>query len=102
MSLPGDSQLSAIGNDSDGKSFVALAINSRQLGPRQFGVIAVTQDGRELAQSGGGRSGTSEGPTMVERFVFDIPLRLVKHFKIGTRPVQTMIWKDVTLPPPTP
>jgi hypothetical protein len=98
MGLEGNSQLSAIGSDSAGKSFVALSVNTHDLGARQFGVVALTKDGREIAQSGGGSSGPVGGALLSQRFDFDLPLNQVEQFKIGTRPVRTAEWSQIVLP----
>lgn len=99
MSLEGESMLGAIGSNSGDKAFVALTVNGTKLGNRQFGVVAVTKDGREVAQAGGMRSGPTGGGLGQETFEFDLPLSEVTSFKIGTRPVRTARWKGVVLPP---
>ena len=66
---------------------------------RRFGVMTVTKDRRELTASGG-ESGNSDGTGVrVKNFDFDIPLADVSKFIIGTRPIRTVEWKDVVLPP---
>jgi hypothetical protein len=57
MSLAGSSHLNGVGQDSDGKAFVAIAVDVKGLGSRVFCVVAVRRDGHELSSSGGGSSG---------------------------------------------
>ncbi|MEO7297938.1 MAG: WD40 repeat domain-containing serine/threonine protein kinase, partial [Verrucomicrobiota bacterium] len=99
MSLEGESQFNALGQSVDGKAFIAIAVNVEKLGARKFGVLAVTKDGKELIFSGGSSGGTADGTGVrVENFEFDVPLKEVAKFRIGTRPIRTMEWKDVVLP----
>ncbi|MEP6663722.1 MAG: hypothetical protein ABJC04_08665, partial [Verrucomicrobiota bacterium] len=98
MSLEGEGELNGVGQNVDGRAFVAIAANAEKMKARRFGVVAVTKDGRELI-TGGSWSGGSDGTGLrVERFEFDVPLSEVAKFRIGTRPIRTMEWKDVVLP----
>ena len=99
MSLEGGGQLNGIGQNVDGKAFVAIATDGGKLQARRFGALAITKDGRELISSGGGVSGNAGGAgVQVADFTFDTPLADVSKFLIGTRPVCTIEWKDVVLP----
>ena len=99
MSLEGNSQLDAVGQNVDGHAFVSLAVNASELQTRRFGVVAVTKGGRELVPSGGATSGSGDGTGVSsESFEFEMPLDQVARFRIGTRPVRVMEWKDVLLP----
>jgi hypothetical protein len=100
MSLEGNSQLNGIGQGSDGKSFVAIAVDTRKNESRHFGVIAITRDGRELAPAGNQIGGNVGSGVRVERFEFNVPLPAVARFRIGTRPIRTREWRDVVIRPP--
>jgi len=97
MALDGDSVLNGIGQNVNGNAFVAIAVNSEKMKFRQFGVVAVTKDGRTL--TGFGDIGPATFSNMrVANFPFSVPLSDVAKFIIGTRPIRTMEWKDVVLP----
>jgi serine/threonine protein kinase len=97
-SLEGNSQLNGVGQNADGKAFVAIAEDAAKLKTRQFDVIAVAKDGRQLPHEGWGRFGPVNEGIRVENFDFPIPLSDVAKFIIGTRPIRTVEWKDVVLP----
>jgi len=95
VSLEGDGQLNGIGQDAGGKTFVAIAVDTQKNAARRFGIIAVTKDGRQLES---GPVMSSAGATVgIARFEFEVPLADIAHFRVGTRPIRTMEWKDVVL-----
>ena len=98
MSLEGGSALNGVGQNVDGKAFVAIAVDVEHTRDRRFDVIAVAKDGRELPSKGGGRSSTVGAAVGIADFEFEIPLARVAKFRIGTRPVRTNEWRDVVLP----
>lgn len=98
MSLEGGSQLNGVGQNSQGRAFVAIAVDAKNMQSRQFDVAAIAKDGREILHAGWGRGGPVGGGVRVENFDFEIPLADVAKFIIGTRPIRTMEWKDVVLP----
>ncbi len=97
MSLEGGSQLNGVGQNVDGRAFVAIAVDAQKMKARKFGVVAVAKDGRELSPAGSGSGGTVGGGVWVESYDFEIPLVDVAKFIIGTRPIRTNDWKDVVL-----
>ncbi|MDB6019861.1 MAG: Serine/threonine protein kinase [Pedosphaera sp.] len=99
IGLEGSSLLNGLGQDADGKAFVAIAVDTEKMKTRRFGVIAVTKEGRELESSGGetGGSGVGSGVS-VANFIFDTPLSNIKTFRIGTQPIRMVEWKNVVLP----
>lgn len=99
MSLEGGSQLNGVGQNVDGRAFIGIAVDAKKMVARQFDVVAVARDGRELSAAGVERSGTVGAGVRVESFDFKIPLEGVAKFIIGSRPVRTNEWKDVVLPP---
>lgn len=98
MSLEGGSQLNGIGQNAEARAFIAIAVDTRNMGSRQFGVVAIAKDGREFPPTGSGRGGAVGGGVGVEHFDFAIPLADVAKFRIGTSPIRTAEWKDVVLP----
>jgi len=97
MSLEGGSQLNGVGQDVDGRAFVAIAVNAKDMPARQFDVVAVARDGRELQATGRQTAGNIGAGVRVENFAFEIPLANVMKFRIGTRPMLTREWKEVAL-----
>ncbi|MGA3266724.1 MAG: protein kinase [Verrucomicrobiota bacterium] len=98
LTLEGNSQLSSIGQNAQGRAFVAIAEDANQTQARQFDAIAVAKDGSRLPHEGLGRFGAINEGVRVENFDFAIPLADVSKFIIGTRPIRTNEWKDVVLP----
>jgi len=97
MSLEGNSILNGMGENTQGRAFLSIAVNGRAIESRLFGVVAVTKDGRELQAIGGGRPGYG-GLMNAHKFEFPVPLSKVARFIIGTRPIRTNEWKNVMLP----
>jgi hypothetical protein len=100
MSLEGNSQLNGIGQHADGMSFVAVAVDTRGNELRHFGVLVITHEGRTVPSIGRSIGGNAGSGVRVERFDFNIALKDVSRFRIGTRPVRTARWHDVVLRPP--
>jgi len=97
-SLEGGSQLNDVRQDRAGKAFAAIAVDAKRTSERRFGVVAVTKDERELDAIQSATGGYSDGTGVsIARFVFDAPLSDIAHFRVGTRPIRTMEWKDVVL-----
>jgi len=97
MSLEGNSQLNGLGQNAQGKAFVAIAVDAGRMMSRQFGVFALMRDGREIQPTGSERGGNVGSGVRVENFEFAEPLANVAKFIIGTRPIRMMEWKDVVL-----
>lgn len=95
LALLGKTYLNGIGQDINGRTFIAIASNPVTLTSCRYIVMAVTRDGRELSSVGGGGG---DADVDVLRFYFDTPLTNVTKFIIGSRPIRTMEWKDVVLP----
>jgi hypothetical protein len=98
MALEGGSQLNGIGQNAEGRAFIAIAVDTRNTESRRFGVVAIARDGREFLSALSGRRGVASGGVIMERFHFEIQLADVKKFIIGTRPIRQNDWKDVVLP----
>jgi hypothetical protein len=92
-------EVRSIGQDARGGTFLALAYGMSAMGNRQFGVVAVGKDGRDLGAVGSSRGGQydEQRQQLVERFYFQVPLTDIASFRIGTRPVHTMEWSNVGL-----
>jgi hypothetical protein len=98
MSLEGNSQLNGIGEDAQGWSFVRIAVDTNAIQLRQFDVAAIAKDGREILREGAGSRGAFGTGLREHILSLAIPLADVAKFRIGTRPIRTMEWKDVVLP----
>ena len=98
IALGNGSQFNGIGQNAKGTAFFSIAVDMKQDAARQFGVVAVTKDGRELQPSGGETGGGVGEAVHVQRFIFDTPLAEVAHFRLGTRPVRTVEFRNVPLP----
>ncbi len=99
MSLE-NGQLNGIGQDADGRTFVALAADTRKQMTRHPGITAVTHDRRELSANGHSTMGPVDGTYRAERFYFNTPLSEITRFRIGSRAVRTMEWTNVVLKTP--
>jgi len=88
----------SIGQDVYGKAFITVGVDGSSMWDRRVGVMAVLKDGRELAASGGGTSYTAD-KINPQTFTVNEPVADVAKFIIGTRPIRTVEWKDVVLPP---
>ena len=98
MVLKDGSMLNGVGQNVDGRAFVAIAVHAHKPGLWRFGVVAVTKDGRHLT-TGPSESGSPDGPGVsAAEFTFTVPLADVAKFIIGTRPIRTMEWTNVVLP----
>jgi hypothetical protein len=95
--LGNGSQFNGIGQDARGKAFFAIAVDKKLDPNRQFGVAAVTRDGRELLPSDGYRGGGVGQAVHTQQFSFDTQLANIAHFRLGTRPIKTIEFKDVRL-----
>ncbi|MEO5913220.1 MAG: DUF4019 domain-containing protein [Luteolibacter sp.] len=96
----GNTSITAMGQNAGGQSFLMLAVEEAEQSVRRFGVIAVTKNGREIVGDWF-RTGGSGSP-MVETFDFNVPIADVAKFRIGTRPLRTVDWKDLPVGPPGP
>jgi predicted Ser/Thr protein kinase len=98
MSLTRNAQLNGIGQNARGEAFVAIAVDTKADAAEQFGALAVMPDGRELQPSGSFLGGNSDGRGVnVQRFEFPVPLSEIVKFRIGTRPIRSIEWKNVAL-----
>ncbi len=95
VALGNGSQFNALGQDVKGRAFFSISIDMKQDTARQFGVVAVARDGRELHPSGGGSSGGVGEAVHVQQFVFALPLADVAHFRLGVRPIKTVEFPNV-------
>ena len=71
MALAENAHLNGLGQNAQGKAFVALAVEPKPT-PAVVPARAVTRDGRELVSSGSQIGGATAGPVRVERFEFDL------------------------------
>ena len=97
VALGNGSQFNGVGQDLDGKAFFAIAVDMKQDSGRQFGVVAVAKDGRELTWSkvdGGGGTGQA---VHVERFHYAASLADIRHFRLSTRPVRSVDFQNASL-----
>ena len=98
MSLEWNSQFNGLGQDADGKTFLAIAVDTGKTRERQFGVVAVLRDGTERDCRGVSSMGNVGAGTRAERFEFKEPLAEIASFRIGTRPVRSLTCENVVLP----
>ena len=73
MSLEGGSELNGVGQNVDGRAFVAIAVDAKRMQSRQFDVVAVTKDGRELPREGSGSFGPVNEGIRAEHYRFQDP-----------------------------
>jgi serine/threonine protein kinase len=99
VALGNGSQFNGAGQDAEGKAFFAIAVDTKQDAERQFGVEALTKDGRALQYSRVESGGGNGQPVHVQRFSFAASLSEITHFRLSTRPVKTVDFQNVSLPP---
>ncbi|MGE3313406.1 MAG: hypothetical protein AB7O66_25870, partial [Limisphaerales bacterium] len=99
MALAGGGQLSGVGESADGKSFVAMACDTTKAREATYLVQAELNDGRTIGASGIDKSGPVGGLIRAERHTFDARIAEVRTFRVGRRPVRSVEWKAVRLPP---
>jgi len=92
----GGTILSAVGQTVDGKAFLSLDVDKRTEGIHRFGAEAVTKHGRIVQPSGKGSRG---GTILTNTFEFNEPISNIPKFRIGTRPLKTVVWKNVAVSP---
>ncbi len=95
VALGQGSQFNAMGQDAKGRAFFSISIDKKQDSARQFGVVAVTKDGRELLPTGGSTSGGVGEAVQVQQFGFAVPLADVARFQLSTRAIMTMEFAGV-------
>ena len=89
VALGNGSQLNGVGQDLEGKAFFAIAVDMKQDAARQFGVVVLTKDGRELPWSRVESGGGTGQAVQVQRFHYAVSLADIGHFRLSTRPVRT-------------
>ena len=91
----GNTVITSVGQNAGGEAFLALAVDKATQGVCRFGVLAVTKDGGSI--EGHTHSSSGPGTPLVITFGFHIPIAEVAKFRIGTRPLRTVVWNDVAL-----
>jgi hypothetical protein len=92
----GSTVITSVGQGADERAFLVLAVDENTQSKHRFGVEAVTKDGaimQHSSWSGGGRPGRPE----IITFGFGVPIREVAKFRIGTRPLKSVVWKNVAV-----
>jgi hypothetical protein len=96
VALGSGSQFNSMGQNARGEAFFSISIDMKQDFSRQFGVVAVTRDGRALQPSGGGSSGGIGEAVHVQQFIFAAPLADIVRFQLSTRPIKTVEFPNVS------
>jgi len=99
MSLPGGATLSGIGQNAAGKAFISVAKDMVRDSATQLSFTATAKDGRELDNPNRTWGGPAAGPVQMEQFEFDAPLDQIESFRLRTRPIRTVEFKNVSLRP---
>ncbi|HOX59561.1 MAG TPA: protein kinase [Verrucomicrobiota bacterium] len=105
ITLADGSQLDPIGQAGRDRTSLTLVYDvAKWSGRLQFGALAYTEDGREVASSSSSVGGQRDPQTgkITERLYIDLPLAELDHFRILRRPVRTMDWAEVVMPPLSP
>jgi hypothetical protein len=92
----GNTVITSVGQMADGTAFLALAVDETTQSKHRFGVEAVTKDGA-IIQHGSWHSGGGNARTMIITFEFGVPINEVAKFRIGTRPLRSVVWKNVAV-----
>lgn len=97
--LEGERVPCEFGQNADGKAFLSITLGEENANSRKLDVEVVAKDGRTQRPSSSTDHEPGNGTGLrTEKFVFDEPLTDVTKFIFGTRPLRTMVWKDVVLP----
>jgi len=96
VALGGGSQFNAMGQDAKGRAFFSISIDRKQDPDRQFGVVAMTRDGREVQTSGGSTGGGVGEAVQVQQFGFASPLADIASFQLSTRPIKMVEFPNVS------
>ena len=92
----GNTRVASVGQTAGGQAFLALAVDEATQNKHRFGVESVTKDGATI-QHGSWQSGGGNARTMIITFEFGVPISEVAKFRIGTRPLRSVIWKNVAI-----
>jgi serine/threonine protein kinase len=98
MPLTDGSQVTGMGEDAEGRTFVTITTPPDPAWPRKISVTAIGKDGREVDSRSGAGVGGQNSAIRTESFDFRIPLSEVAKFRVGFRPIRAVEWKDVALP----
>lgn len=88
--------ITSVGETVGGQAFLALAVDEVTQSKHRFGVEAVTKNGA-IIQHGSWHSGGGNGRTMNITFEFGAPISDVAKFRIGTRRLRSVDWKNVAV-----
>lgn len=83
------------GQTAKGSAFVSMVRNASKSPNLQAGFEAITNDGRTLEPTTWSATGPENART--EAFEFDTPINQVKEFRLRTRPLQSIEFKNVSL-----
>ena len=95
VALGNGSQFNGVGQDLEGKAFFAIAVDMLQDAGRQFRVVVLTKDGRELPCSSVESGGGTGQAVQVQRFHYAVSLADIGHFRLSTRTVRTVDFQNV-------
>jgi hypothetical protein len=86
----GRTVIASVGETAGGQAFVALSVDDATQGKHRYGVEVVTKDGATVQHGSWWSSG-------IITFEFEVPIREVAKFRIGTRPLRSVVWKNVAV-----
>ncbi|MFA5864038.1 MAG: M56 family metallopeptidase [Phycisphaerae bacterium] len=92
-----DEYLGPVGQNERKEAFVSLIRDRTKNPDTQFDFVAIKKDGKEIERRGGMSSG--QETRLVETFTFACPLSEIKEFRLRTRPIRSIIFKNVSLEP---
>jgi len=98
--VEGSSQIVAVGEEGSGCYLECERKITSQSGQDQIDFLAITKDGKTVARRKVSKDESQFQQT--EHFFYDIPLAEVASFKVRQRPIQSMEWREVLLPPQRP
>ena len=95
----GGYSIAGLGQNAEGNAFISIAVDLSKMQSCVVGAVVVTKDGRELHYRAWKPPEIGSASMTTEKFEFNIPLSEVAQFRVGTRPIRMMEWKEVVLPP---
>ncbi len=90
----GNTVIASVGETAGGQAFVALAVDEATQSKHRFGVEAVKKDGA-IIHHGSWSGGSGPGRPNIITYQFGVPINKVAKFRIGTRPLRSVVWKNV-------
>ena len=92
----GNTVIASVGQTAGGRAFLALAVDESTQSRHRFGVEVITKNGTKI-HHGSWMGGSGPGSPNIFTYEFGVPISEVAKFRIGTRPLKSVVWKKVAV-----